>query len=94
MINVFVRYIVLIIKYSIILYHLNVFYRKDGFMKKTDYSTENLYITVAEAAEKFFCGRITEAALYRLAREGQLPTIKVGRRILIDAHKMEAMYAL
>ena len=64
------------------------------FMKKTDYSTENLYITVAEAAEKFFCGRITEATLYRLAREGQLPTIKVGRRILIDAHKMEAMYAL
>lgn len=58
-------------------------------VEKSDYVSDKVYITVAEAAQQFFCGRVTEAALYRLAREGQLPTIRVGRRVLIDAHKME-----
>jgi excisionase family DNA binding protein len=62
-------------------------------MKKNDYVAETVYITIPEAAQQFFCGRITEAALYRLAREGKLPIIRVGRRILIDAIKMERMYA-
>ncbi len=45
-------------------------------MKKNDYFSEKVYITISEAAEQFFCGRVTEAALYRLAREGKLPTIR------------------
>ena len=61
-------------------------------MEKVNYTTERMYITVAEAATQFFCGRVTTAALYKLAKEGKLPTIKVGRRILIDAKKMEQMY--
>ena len=52
-----------------------------------------MYITISEAAEQFFCGRVTKAALYRLAREGKLPTFRVGRRVLVDAQKMEDMYA-
>lgn len=62
-------------------------------MKKNDYFSEKVYITISEAAEQFFCGRVTEAALYRLAREGDLPTIKVGRRVLVDVQKLEDMYA-
>lgn len=62
-------------------------------VKKNDFVSEKEYITIAEAAQQFFCGRVTEAALYRLAREGQIPTIKVGRRVLVDLHKMEQMYA-
>ena len=62
-------------------------------MKKNDYFSEKVYITISEAAEQFFCGRVTEAALYRLAREGKLPTIRVGRRVLVDAQKREDMYA-
>lgn len=62
-------------------------------MKSNNYVSDNVFITIPEAAQQFFCGRITEAALYRLAREGKLPTIRVGRRILIDAVKMEKMYA-
>ena len=62
-------------------------------MTKNDYFSEKVYITISEAAEQFFCGRVTEAALYLLAREGKLPTIKVGRRVLVDAQKMEDMYA-
>lgn len=62
-------------------------------MKKNNYLSNKVYITITEAAEQYFCGRITEAALYRLAREGKLPTIKVGRRVLVDAQKMEEMYA-
>ena len=62
-------------------------------MKKSDYFSEKVYITISEAAEQFFCGRVTEAALYRLAREGDLPTIKVGRRVLVDVQKLEDMYA-
>lgn len=62
-------------------------------MKKNDYFSEKVYITISEAAEQFFCGRVTTAALYRLAREGDLPTIKVGRRVLVDVQKLEDMYA-
>lgn len=62
-------------------------------MTKNDYFSEKVYITISEAAEQFFCGRVTEAALYRLAREGDLPTIKVGRRVLVDVQKLEDMYA-
>lgn len=57
------------------------------------YVPQKQYITIQEAAEKFFSGRIKRGVLYRLAREGKLPSIKVGRRILIDANKMEEMYA-
>lgn len=62
-------------------------------MKKKDYFSEKRFITISETAEQFFCGRVTKAALYQLAREGKLPAIKVGRRVLIDAQKLEDMYA-
>lgn len=62
-------------------------------MKKKDYFSEKRFITISETAEQFFCGRVTKAALYQLAREGKLPAIKVGRRVLVDVQKLEDMYA-
>ncbi len=45
-------------------------------------------ITVIEAAEALGIGR---SAAYEAARSGQIPTIKIGRRILVPVAAFERM---
>ena len=49
-----------------------------------------LTITVPEAAKALGIGR---SAAYEAARAGQIPTIRIGRRILVPVVAMERMLA-
>ena len=55
-------------------------------------STTHRYMTIKQVAKEYFYGCVTEAALYKLAREGSLPVIRVGKRVLVDLNKMEKQY--
>ncbi len=49
---------------------------------------DKLTYTVTEAAELL---GIVRAAAYEAARSGQLPTIRIGKRILVSAVALERM---
>jgi excisionase family DNA binding protein len=50
--------------------------------------TEPLTLSIEEAAELLGIGR---SSAYEAARNGQLPTIRLGRRLLVPRPKLEAM---
>ena len=49
--------------------------------------TEPLTYTVEQAAERLGVSRGTA---YQAVREGQVPSVRVGRRVLIPRHRLEA----
>jgi excisionase family DNA binding protein len=48
-------------------------------------------LTVEEAAKLL---RISRQSAYQGARAGELPTVKIGRRLLVPRHALEAMLGL
>lgn len=50
--------------------------------------TESLTITVEEAAKALKIGR---GLAYQMAREGRLPTLKFGRRLLVSKKALEQL---
>ena len=50
--------------------------------------TEPLTITVEEAARLL---GVSRGSAYEAARRGELPTIRLGRRLLVPRHHLEAM---
>ena len=51
-------------------------------------SSERLTVTIAEAADRLGIGR---SLCYELARQGELPTIRLGRRVLVPLKALEAL---
>ena len=49
-----------------------------------------LVLTVEEAAEAL---RISRQSAYQAVRNGEIPTVKVGRRILVPRQQLEEMLA-
>lgn len=49
---------------------------------------ESLTITVEEAAKRLKIGR---ALAYQMAREGRLPTLKFGRRLLVSKKALDKL---
>lgn len=49
---------------------------------------KELTITVEEAAKRLKIGR---ALAYQMAREGKLPTLKFGRRLLVSKKALERL---
>lgn len=49
-----------------------------------------LCVSVETAAEMLGIGR---SLAYRMAKEGSLPTVKMGRRLLVPISKLEEMLA-
>lgn len=50
--------------------------------------TDKLTITVAEAAKLL---GISRGACYEAVRVGQIPSLRIGRRLLVPRHRLEAM---
>lgn len=50
------------------------------------------FLTARETAKGFFGGKISTASIYRLAATGELPSIKIGKKLLINAEKLETKY--
>lgn len=46
-------------------------------------------LTVAEAAVQI--GAISREMLYKLASEGRIPCVRIGRRVLIDSQDLPAI---
>ncbi len=57
-------------------------------MKRTD--SDILVWTIPEAAKKLGIGRNTA---YEAARRGQIPTIKIGKRLLVPREALERKLA-
>ena len=57
-------------------------------MKRTD--SDILVWTIPEAAKKLGIGRNTA---YEAARRGQIPTIKIGKRLLVPREALERQLA-
>ncbi len=57
-------------------------------MDANDRPEEKLTITVEEAAKRL---GISRASAYSLANQGQLPVIRLGRRILVSKVGLERM---
>ena len=55
-----------------------------------DTAMEKLTYTVTEAAELLGIGR---SAAYEAARSGQLPTIRIGKRVLVPVAALERLLA-
>jgi hypothetical protein len=51
-------------------------------MTRTDTSNGPVALTVAEAAERL---RISSSAAYRQIQAGHIPTVRIGRRLLVPA---------
>lgn len=51
---------------------------------------ERKTITVAETAD--YIG-ISKEQVYKMIREGEMPGVKVGRRVLIDKHSIDRWFA-
>ncbi len=51
---------------------------------------ENLTLTVDETAKAL---RISRGTAYNLAREGKLPVVRLGRRLLVSRKRLEDMLA-
>lgn len=51
---------------------------------------ERKTITAAEAAE--YLGLSTEK-VYQMVRQGEMPGVKVGRRVLIDKHSIDRWFS-
>ena len=51
--------------------------------------TESATLTVAQAHQIIGARNITRQALYLAAQRGELPSIRLGRRILIPRHAFE-----
>lgn len=54
---------------------------------------EKRFLTVKETSQEFFAGKVSSASIYRLAASGDLPAIKIGKKLLINAERLEAKYA-
>lgn len=50
---------------------------------------EDEYLTVEEAAAKL---KVTPVTIYRMARRGKLPAVKVGKAWRISRKKLEALF--
>ncbi len=55
---------------------------------RADAPVERLTFTVPEAGEKLGVGR---NASYEAARTGQIPTIRIGRRLLVPIARLKRM---
>lgn len=53
-------------------------------------TVERRTLTVEEAARYLGIGR---SAAYAAARSGELPTVRIGRRLLVPRHALERMLA-
>ncbi len=51
-------------------------------------TTKRLTVSVAEAAEML---GISKSAAYEYARTGELPTVRMGRRLLVPTKALEAL---
>lgn len=49
---------------------------------------ENLTMTVEEAATAL---NISRSLAYEAARDGRIPTIRIGRRLLVSRHALEKL---
>ncbi|NBK98553.1 MAG: DNA-binding protein [Erysipelotrichia bacterium] len=52
----------------------------------------NHFLTAQETAKNFFNGKVSTASIYRLAAAGEIPNIKIGKRILINIKRLKAKY--
>ncbi len=52
---------------------------------------KRLCISVQEAGERLGIGRVSA---YEAARRGDIPTVRIGRRILVPVKALEAMLAV
>lgn len=74
--------------------HEEIFYTQfvhvlqDFLQKNSRKQDEALVYTVQEAAEKL---KISTNKAYELARTGQIPTIKIGGRVLVPRKRLEEM---
>lgn len=59
-------------------------------VKKGDKNMEPLTLTVTEAAQLL---RISRNSAYNLAKEGKLPTVKLGRRLLVPTKALNELLA-
>ena len=50
--------------------------------------SERLTLTIEETARLL---RVSRGTAYQAAREGQLPTVRLGRRLLVPRHALERM---
>ena len=55
------------------------------------YDREALLLTVEQAADAL---KISRSSAYRAANRGQLPVVRIGRRMLIPRLKLEAMFGV
>jgi len=46
-----------------------------------------LFLTMRQAAQRL--GNISEATLYRLARDGELPVRRIGRKVVVSVRNLE-----
>lgn len=50
------------------------------------------YLTINEIAKNFFSGKISNTAIYRLVKIGDIPSIRVGSKYLIPIDKLKEKY--
>lgn len=52
------------------------------------------FLTVKETSHIFFEGKISVSSLYRLITTGELPAIKIGKKVLINTETLKQKYVL
>jgi excisionase family DNA binding protein len=60
-------------------------------MTPTQTAPERMTVTVEEAAQLLGIGR---QSAYQAARAGELPTIRLGRRLLVPLHRLHALLGI
>lgn len=50
------------------------------------------FLTVRETSQIFFEGKISVSSLYRLITAGELPAIKIGKKVLINTETLKQKY--
>ncbi|SUP42814.1 helix-turn-helix domain-containing protein [Veillonella criceti] len=53
---------------------------------------EKRFMTIKEAAQIFFEGKISVASLYRLIETGEIPAIRIGKKYLLNVTTMQEKY--
>ena len=50
------------------------------------------FLTVKETSQIFFEGKVSVSSLYRLITAGELPEIKIGKKVLINTETLKQKY--
>jgi excisionase family DNA binding protein len=54
-------------------------------------TTEPYAISIAEAADRL---GVSKSYLYQLAKEGRLPVVRLGRRVLVPVESLQGLLAV